>query len=239
MNWSDVDLSAYLDGQLTEARRVALEQALAQDAALRARLEALQHTVTLMRAAPLHEVPRNFLLTPSMVAAPRRHVAAQRWYPITRLATALTALALVITLGLQAWPMALPASAPANDRAAWDVSGAPKMVPQGTTEPTAGEVTLLTVPETTTETLRAAPPVMSPSPEPMAPSTLQTMDNETPVANAAPGMAAAQSPEESVQPMNAPEPTLMPERWIGALSAALAVLTLMFGGVTLWLGKQR
>jgi len=46
-------LSAYIDGALSPRERARLEARLAQDAALRARLESLQRTVALVRGMPL------------------------------------------------------------------------------------------------------------------------------------------------------------------------------------------
>ena len=43
--WNEVDLSAYLDGQLREERRDALEAEMARDAALREQVEALRQRV--------------------------------------------------------------------------------------------------------------------------------------------------------------------------------------------------
>lgn len=60
-------LSAYLDNMLTEAERTALEARLAGDDALRAELEALRNTVSLIKSLPVLKAPRNFTLTPEMV----------------------------------------------------------------------------------------------------------------------------------------------------------------------------
>lgn len=60
-------LSAYLDDMLNEAERTALEARLASDDALRAELEALRNTVSLIKALPILKAPRNFALTPEMV----------------------------------------------------------------------------------------------------------------------------------------------------------------------------
>ncbi len=234
MSWSDVDLSAYLDGQLSEARRVALEQALAHDAALRARLEELRYTVNLVRAAPLHDVPRNFLLTPSMVSvAPRAHLA-RRWYPWTRLATALTAIALVITLGLQALPLPL-ATVPLRDGTSASIFDAPKAsapAPQiaATPEPSGGEITALGVP---TEAPTEAAPLRSLQPAP------EVAEGVTDTVSVGGELVVAPQPTAPEDAYNPAPVGPQPERWGGALSAALAVLTLLFGGVTLWLGKQQ
>jgi hypothetical protein len=74
-----------------------------------------------MRVVPLREAPRNYLLTPSMVKEPeaeRRPRARRGWtLPFMRLATALSAAAFVVVVGLQLavggmFMGASPASAP-------------------------------------------------------------------------------------------------------------------------------
>ncbi len=225
MNWSDGDLSAYVDGQLTEERRTMLEQDLQHDTALRSRLEALRQTVLLVRSAPLADVPRNFLLTPSMVAAPAKphQRLAQRWYPVTRLATALTTLALVLVLGLQSLtPMAAPIP---MDKSGGQVA----MVPQGTTEPTAEDVTVMMAPEATAEnTPEALRSLQAPVPEATTSETA-TLDFAPPADS-----GAGEAPVVTGGGV-----TPAPENWLSALSVALAGLMVMFGGVTWWLGRQR
>jgi hypothetical protein len=70
-------LSAYLDDQLDAEDRARLEAQLAADPALRAELEALRHTVALVRDLPKQPVPRNFLL-------PKTAVPKARPVPVTR-----------------------------------------------------------------------------------------------------------------------------------------------------------
>lgn len=99
--WNDVDISAYVDGQLEPATQSRFESDLATNPALRQRVDALRQIVTLMRSVPLREPPRNYLLTPAMVAQPIKRVAPRRpSLLMMRLATSLTALAFVVTVGL-------------------------------------------------------------------------------------------------------------------------------------------
>ncbi len=68
----DLDmLSAYLDDMLPPAERMRLEARLGSDPALREMLESLRRTRAVLRAAPRIRAPRNFTLTPAMLA-PRR-----------------------------------------------------------------------------------------------------------------------------------------------------------------------
>jgi hypothetical protein len=95
-------LSAYLDGQLGARERVRLEAQLATDPALEAELEALQHTVALVRDLPPVPVPRNFILPQAAAARPQpaRRVRPRRAWaaPFLTAATAVVSLAFVVVL---------------------------------------------------------------------------------------------------------------------------------------------
>nr|HID15121.1 hypothetical protein [Anaerolineae bacterium] len=95
-------LSAYLDGQLSAGERARLEAQLAADPALRAELEALRHTVTLVRDLPLVSIPRNFILSPAVAARPRPAPLARprrAWAaPLLTAATAVVSLLFVVVL---------------------------------------------------------------------------------------------------------------------------------------------
>lgn len=101
--WTDMHLSAYLDGELSAGEQRALKAELAESPLLRQRLNELRHTVALVRRMPMREPPRNYLLTPSMVAEkrPQRRERARPTLWVMRLATALSAAAFVIVVGLQ------------------------------------------------------------------------------------------------------------------------------------------
>jgi len=100
--WRDIDVSAYVDGELDPAAQAAFEMALDQDHALRQKVKEMREVVALVRAVPLREPPRNYLLTPSMVAEKPPQRARRRPMPLLfmRLATSLAAVAFVITAGL-------------------------------------------------------------------------------------------------------------------------------------------
>lgn len=89
-------LSASIDGALSPREQARLEAQLAQDAALRARLESLRRTVALVRGLPSVPAPRNFLLTPAMVRQPAP--VARRLAPALTFATAISGLLCVILL---------------------------------------------------------------------------------------------------------------------------------------------
>src|SRR5512140_2854270 len=116
MNFRDVELlSAYLDGRLKPSDAARLEARLSTDADLKATLEDLRQTRTLLRRLPQRRAPRNFRLTPRMVGI---KPPAPRAYPAFRFATALVALLFVAAVALNAFvPFAAarvaPAAAPA------------------------------------------------------------------------------------------------------------------------------
>ncbi|MGC9521141.1 MAG: hypothetical protein ACP5HG_04585 [Anaerolineae bacterium] len=99
--WSTVEISAYLDGELEPKHQAAFESDLADDPTLRRRVEEMEQVVSLVRSVPLREPPRNYLLTPSMVAKekPRRERRRTPLF-VMRLATSLVALAFVVSFGL-------------------------------------------------------------------------------------------------------------------------------------------
>ncbi len=88
-------LSAYLDGQLPDKQRIKLEARLAADADLQAALDGLRRTRTLLRRAPQAKAPRNFTLTPDMVAAP---VKFPRLYAPMRLVSVLASFLFVVVI---------------------------------------------------------------------------------------------------------------------------------------------
>jgi hypothetical protein len=95
-------LSAYLDDQLDAEERARLEIWLADDAALRAELEALRRTVEMVRDLPSRPIPRNFILPQTIAPKPQRAPAARprlRWAaPFLTAATAAVSLLFVAVL---------------------------------------------------------------------------------------------------------------------------------------------
>jgi hypothetical protein len=88
-------ISDYLDNGLSAKEKERLEARLLHEPGLRAELESLQRTRTMLRSLPRRRVPRNFTLTPAMV--PSR--PALFLFPSFRLATALAGVLLVLALG--------------------------------------------------------------------------------------------------------------------------------------------
>ncbi|MCD6287349.1 MAG: hypothetical protein J7M39_15690 [Anaerolineae bacterium] len=101
--WSTVDVSSYLDGELTPEVQVAFETTVSQDPDLQHRVAEMRQVVALMRAVPPQEPPRNYLLTPAMVTeAESKPRAQRRRLPLLmmRIATSAAAAAFIVASGL-------------------------------------------------------------------------------------------------------------------------------------------
>ncbi len=96
-------LSAYLDGQLSEADRNSVEQHLKTRGEWRLALDELDQTRRVLRRAPRYRAPRSFALTPEMARQARRSFAANLFG--LRFSAALATLALVAALVLQGSPL--------------------------------------------------------------------------------------------------------------------------------------
>ena len=98
MNRRDLELlSSYLDGQLKPSEAARLEARISTDRDLRAVLDDLRSTRTLLRQLPMRKAPRNFTLTPKMVG---KNPPLPRTYPAFRFVTALASLLLFFSMGL-------------------------------------------------------------------------------------------------------------------------------------------
>ena len=94
-SFRDVEqLSAYLDGQLSQAERARLESRLKADPSLSAALEELRLTRALLRRTPQRRAPRNFTLTPRMAGI---RPPVPRVVPAFRFASAVATLLLLLT----------------------------------------------------------------------------------------------------------------------------------------------
>jgi anti-sigma factor RsiW len=98
MNQRDLELlSSYLDGQLKPSDSARLEARFSTDPDLRAVLDDLRASRSLLRRLPMRRAPRNFTLTPKMVG---KNPPLPRAYPAFRFVSALAALLLFFTVGL-------------------------------------------------------------------------------------------------------------------------------------------
>lgn len=152
-------LSAYLDGELSAEEQTRLEAQLAADPALRAELDALRHTVALVRNLPVVPVPCNFILPQAATARPR---PAQRARPhrawVAPFLTATTAIVSLMFVVVLAGDLLLSgsgglATAPAAEQPAMRMmeAEAPIEAPQEAPAPAAEQVVVEAAVEVTVE----------------------------------------------------------------------------------------
>jgi anti-sigma factor RsiW len=97
-NFRDVELlSAYLDGQLSQAETTRLETRLKSDPQLRAVFDDLSQPRALLRQLPARRAPRNFTLTPKMAGL---KPPIPRAFPLFRFASALAAILFVFSFAV-------------------------------------------------------------------------------------------------------------------------------------------
>jgi anti-sigma factor RsiW len=89
-------LSAYLDDALTPGQRSRFEEELAADATLRQELRQMQAVKRSLGELPRLRAPRTFTLDPAKYGRPAPQPAIQL-YPVVRVATAITAIMLIVS----------------------------------------------------------------------------------------------------------------------------------------------
>jgi hypothetical protein len=112
-------LSAYIDGQLSDAERASLGERLQADVALQAHLDELRRTVELVGQAERLSVPRNFTLDPAVHGSRHRLIWTGVFGPVMAAGAAMLVVAAclsVLLLGRGIGGMA-PAAAPAREMA--------------------------------------------------------------------------------------------------------------------------
>jgi len=105
------NLSAFLDGQVTHRERMRVQKHLEECAACRADLEALRHTVALLRAVPAVKPPRSFLLPAREVIQQRQAQRRRLAYVYMQAATAVATVLLVLVVSGDAILRYLPSPA--------------------------------------------------------------------------------------------------------------------------------
>jgi anti-sigma factor RsiW len=97
INFRDIEqLSAYLDGELSQAEKTRLESRLASDRELASALADLRQTRSILRRMPKRRAPRNFMLTPKMAGI---RPPVPRAVPALSWASAVAVLLFVCTAG--------------------------------------------------------------------------------------------------------------------------------------------
>jgi hypothetical protein len=229
-SFRDVEqLSAYLDGNLSEAETARLETRLRSEPALEAVLEELRQARTVLRRTPQRRAPRNFTLTPKMAGL---RPPVPRAVPVLSWASAVAMLLFVCSLGTSLLgrlplgagaPLMVAAPASRGSGTASD-SGAQEYGIGGGPPPTEAPAALPAAPQLT----------LTPG-EIMPFAPLQTPTGET--ANLqAPAATAAPVELTSVQPPAAKNPVPLADLWpYGLLGLAVlligAALAVRWGGV--------
>jgi hypothetical protein len=169
-------ISAYLDGQLSEAETRRLSARLQIDPELASVTEALRQSRALLRQTPRRRAPRNFTLTPKMAGV---KPPLPRAVPVMRLASVFAAFLLFVSFTVNAISV-LPAAAPM----AYGIGG-------GAAEDAAPEPAMM-------ESAAEAP--VEPEAPPEAPELRQPASSPEPTAT-----MLAPAPEEPAQPKTAPD----------------------------------
>jgi hypothetical protein len=126
-SFRDVEtLTAYLDGQLDSAQRQRLEARLGSDPELKAALDALRESRSVLRRLPQRRAPHNFTLTPKMAGI---KPPLPRSYPIFRWASVVAAFLLFFAYATNLLPrlsLTMGAAAPAVSMEKGIGGGAPE-----------------------------------------------------------------------------------------------------------------
>jgi len=171
-SFRDVEqLSASLDGQLSQAERTRLEARLRSDPALAAALSDLRQSRAILRRTPKRRLPRNFTLTPKMAGI---RPPVPRAVPAFSWASAVAMLLFALTLGTNLLgQLSFGAAAPMLAAApSGRIGGGPGDV--ASTQPPASENALLGTPTPEVQTYLA--------PEPTAAPDTRTLPTEMPPA---------------------------------------------------------
>lgn len=106
LNLSDPDyelISAYIDGQLSEAERRAFEARLQNDLALQRELAVWQQTTALLNALPELPAPRNFTLDARMAQPPLKLSRPARTWRFNALSAAAALVVVMFGLAVMLW----------------------------------------------------------------------------------------------------------------------------------------
>jgi anti-sigma factor RsiW len=167
-------LSAFLDGQLSQAQKTRLEARIKSDPALAAMLEELRQARTLLRHMPGRRAPRNFTLTPRMAGI---RPPVPRAVPVLSWSSAIAMMLFACTLGFNLLGgLSIGGAAPKVD--IYGIGGVPG-APAATSAPA------------------TAPPAFAPAAT-MAPLTSQAPVNGTVMATATIEISSLVAPEATV-----------------------------------------
>lgn len=211
-------LSAYLDGQLTEAEQSRVRVLLERRPELREELEVLRRTRQVLRAAPRRRAPRNFTLTPAMARQIRPPSLWSRIsVPSFSFASALATLLFVLSFFFRLTPLStanlapMMASAPevAQDRAQSDY-GVP-IINWQDSAPTGGAGGMGGGPNKVSGVATPAPQLAAEAPRASEPAQSLLAPTSTPAPESQPRAAAqptmAGTTVAKAAPVNPPAPS--------------------------------
>jgi hypothetical protein len=229
-SFRDVErLSAYLDGELSQAERTRLESRLAREAGLSAALDELRATRSLLRRTPRRRAPRSFTLTPKMAGL---RPPLPRAVPVFRLASVLATLLLFATFaGNLLGPIALGAQAPAPQEMASTYGGGIGGGPaENATAATDKGFAIEATPTPEANTLLAPAPMLAATPMPEA----RTFEQPT----STPEILTLEQPIPPSAPQTMPEEEVKPPFSLSPLQIALLALAVILGSAAIILHWQ-
>ena len=91
-----IEISAYLDGKLTNAETAHVDERLGTDPQYRQALFEIKHTCALLRSLPARRVPRNFTLSKEFAKNPARRWGMQSFLALASASTTIILVALFI-----------------------------------------------------------------------------------------------------------------------------------------------
>ena len=182
-------LSDYLDGELPEAERIALEAHLQSCDSCTEELESLRATVQMLRRMPEVEAPRSFRIAPSAVTTPTLPPERPVFLWAMRVSTALAVVAFTVMVA-------------GNVTGLFEGGGGDGE--QASDSPAASESELRALMEPSESTPTAAPAgIMQPTPEAMMESEPDIIPKSTPM--------MMPEPTAMMEFTAMPEPTAMPD----------------------------
>jgi hypothetical protein len=238
-SFRDVEqLSASLDGQLSQAEMTRLEARIQSDPALAAALADLRQARAILRRTPKRRLPRNFTLTPKMAGI---KPPVPRLVPALSWASAVAMLLFVFTLGANllgqiSFGAAAPmmAAAPMTNEG-YGIGGGPAATQPAVTDNTqvnlTAETSVMTPPEATPSgetrgggSATTQPPAIDNTQlTPTAEALVMTAPEATP-----PGGTRLVAPAVTPAPKAAPEPVnIWPYIWLGLAAVLIAAALLI------------
>jgi hypothetical protein len=244
-NFRDVELiSAYLDGQLSQAESTRLETRLKTNPQLRTVLDDLSQSRALLRKLPARRAPRNFTLTPKMAGV---KPPVPRAFPLFRFASALAAILFFFSFTANQVLPALSGLGSAAPLPAYGIGGGPgepaaapaaAAAAEATSAPAATEAPAMQAPIAPAPTMSVQDNfALTPTPEDLR--TMASVETETPPpTEAAPALEKISPKEPSTLVVSTPIPREVQPPVPLAVEMGLLVLAVLAGLAALFVRWQ-